>query len=91
VSETIGGRSGVETPSLSGGVTPPHTGLIERVNSRLDRVLGFELHTIRGLAKMETRVGIALVVLLSMALGRLRVGQKDQMRSLLAPAFRQAA
>lgn len=64
---------------------------VERVNSRLDRVLGFELHTIRGLAKMEARVGIALVVMLAMALGRLEAGQKDEIRSLLAPAQRKAA
>jgi hypothetical protein len=64
---------------------------VERVNSRLDRVLSFELHTIRGLAKMEARMGIALIVLLSMALGRLKAGQKDQMRSLLAPVDKKAA
>ena len=63
---------------------------VERVNSRLDRVLGFEQHTIRGLQKMETRVGLALVVLLAMALGRIQVGQRDQMRSLLAPVKRAA-
>lgn len=40
---------------------------------------------------MEARVGIALVVLLSMALGRIRVGQRDQMRSLLAPVARSLA
>jgi len=64
---------------------------VERVNSRLDRVLGFEQHTIRGLKKMETRVGIALVVMLAMALGRIRIGQQGQMRSLLAPVIRSAA
>lgn len=63
---------------------------VERVNSRIDRVLGFELHTIRGLKKMETRVGIALAVLLAMALGRIRAGQQEQMRSLLAPVKRAA-
>jgi hypothetical protein len=61
---------------------------VERVNSRIDRVLGFEQHTIRGIKKMEARVGIALVVLLSMALGRIQVGQRDQMKSLLAPVDR---
>jgi len=61
---------------------------VERVNSRIDRVLGFEQHTVRGLKKMEARVGIALVVLLSMALGRIQVGQHDHMRSLLAPVER---
>ncbi len=64
---------------------------VERVNSRLDRVLGFEYHTIRGLKKMETRVGIALFVLLAMALGRIRIGQTDQIRSLLAPVEKPAA
>jgi len=63
---------------------------VERVNSRIDRVLGFEQHTIRGLKKMEARVGIALIVLLSMALGRIQVGQREQMRSLLAPVARAA-
>ena len=64
---------------------------VERVNSRIDRVLSFELHTIRGLAKMQARMGIALVVMLSMALGRLETGQKDQISSLVAPVPRKAA
>ena len=63
---------------------------VERVNSRIDQVLGFERHTIRGLQKMEVRVSIALVVLLSMALGRIQAGQREQMRSLLAPVNRAA-
>lgn len=63
---------------------------VERVNSRMDRVLSFEQHTIRGLKKMEARVGIALVVLLSMALGRIQAGQREQMRSFLAPVNRAA-
>lgn len=58
---------------------------VERVNSRIDQVLGFERHTIRGLRKMETRVGIALVVLLAMAVGRIEAGQQERMRSLVAP------
>lgn len=64
---------------------------VERVNSRIDQVLGFERHTIRGAKKMEARVGIAMVVLLSMAVARIEAGQQDQMRSLLAPAARIAA
>ena len=63
---------------------------VERVNARLDRVLGFELHTIRGHAKMETRVSLALCVLLAMALGRIRVGQMTSMRSLISPVKRAA-
>jgi len=53
-------------------------------------VLSFEQHTIRGVKKMEARVGIASVVLLSMALGRIQAGQREQMRSLLAPVNRAA-
>ncbi|MBI5527694.1 MAG: transposase [Deltaproteobacteria bacterium] len=63
---------------------------VERVNSRLDRVLGFELHTTRGIAKMKLRVTLALVVVLAMALGRIRVGQKEKMRSMVAPVERAA-
>lgn len=64
---------------------------VERVNGRLDQVLGFEQHTIRGRKKMQVRVGIALVVLLAMALGRIEAGQREKMRSLLAPVRRAAA
>lgn len=58
---------------------------VERVNARLDRVLGFEQHYIRGQKKMETRVTLALIIMLAMALGRIRADQADEMRSLLAP------
>jgi len=50
-----------------------------------DRVMGFELHFIRGMAKMKARVTTALAVRLAMALGRIRADQKQQMRSLVAP------
>ena len=57
---------------------------VERVNSRLDVSFGFELHTIRGLKKMKLRVGLALCVMLAMALGRIRENQTDRLRSLVA-------
>jgi hypothetical protein len=63
---------------------------VERVNSRLDRVLGFEEHFIRGMDKMQTRVTLALIVMLAMALGRIRANQADLMRSLTAPVRRAA-
>lgn len=63
---------------------------VERVNGRIDQVLGFEHHNIRGKAKMEMRVTLALVVMLAMALGRIRTGQSEKMRSLTAPAARAA-
>ncbi|WP_342400433.1 transposase [Weizmannia sp. FSL W8-0676] len=45
---------------------------VERVNSRIDQVLGFENHTIRGIKKMTVRCGLALCVMLAMALGRIK-------------------
>ena len=63
---------------------------VERVNSRIDCVLGFERHTIRGKRKMETRMTLALLVMLAMALGRLRNNQREKMRSLTAPTARAA-
>jgi len=57
---------------------------VERVNSRLDVSFGFELHTIRGMAKMKLRCGLALSVMLAMALGRIKENQTEKMRSLVA-------
>jgi len=57
---------------------------VERVNSRLDVSFGFELHTIRGMAKMKMRCGLALSVMLAMALGRIKENQAEKMRSLVS-------
>ncbi len=59
---------------------------VERVNSRLDVSFGFEKHTIRGLTKMDTRCCLALVVMLAMAVGRIKANQADKMRSLVQAA-----
>ena len=65
---------------------------VERVNSRLDVSFGFERHFIRGMNKMRLRMGMALVVMLSMALGSIKMGQPDRMRSLVwSPGLRRAA
>ena len=56
---------------------------VERVNSRMDVSFGFELHTIRGMSKMKLRCGLALCVMLAMALGRIKEKQVDKMRSLV--------
>lgn len=56
---------------------------VERVNSRLDVSFGFENHYIRGIKKMEMRCGIALCVMLAVALGRTKENQADKMRSLV--------
>lgn len=57
---------------------------VERVNSRLDVSFGFELHTIRGITKMKIRCGLALCVMLAMALGKIKEKQAEKMRSLVA-------
>ena len=58
---------------------------VERVNARIDRVLGFEEHFIRGHKKMQTRVTLSLIVMLAMALGRIRANQSELMRSITKP------
>jgi len=65
---------------------------VERVNSRLDVSFGFERHFIRGMAKMRVRVGMALVVMLAMALGSIEAGEQYRMRSLVwSTALKRAA
>lgn len=56
---------------------------VERVNSRLDVSFGFEVHYIRGLKKMKFRCGLALCVMLAIALGRARQNQTELIRSLV--------
>jgi len=56
---------------------------IERVNGRIDGVYGFGNHYIRGHRKMTVRVGLALCVMLAMALGRIKDNQMENMRSLV--------
>ncbi len=56
---------------------------VERVNSRIDLSFGFEHHFIRGKAKMTLRVGLALLVMISMALARIKRDQEKDMRSLI--------
>ena len=43
-------------------------------------------HYIRGLAKMKTRVGLALAVMMALALGQVRAGHAERMRSLVGAA-----
>ena len=58
---------------------------LERINSRLDGSFGFERHYIRGLAAMRTRVGLALAIVMALALGHVLEGRPGQMRSLVGP------
>jgi len=57
---------------------------VERVNSRIDNIYGFEKHYIRGKKKMKLKVGLALMIMLVMALGRIKEKQPEKMRSLLS-------
>nr|MBO2483345.1 DDE transposase [Bacillaceae bacterium] len=47
---------------------------------------GFESHTIRGMKKMKVRCGLALCVMLAMAIGRVKEKQGDHIRSLVKAA-----
>ncbi|MFV1962815.1 MAG: transposase [Acidimicrobiia bacterium] len=66
---------------------------VERVNSRVAGSFGFDHHTIRGLGKMRVRAGLALAVMLAMAVGFISHGKPELMRSLVGNtrAVRQAA
>ena len=57
---------------------------VERVNSRLAGPFGFERPFTRGLKKMRLRCTMALTIMLAMALGRIRAGQPEHLRSLLS-------
>jgi hypothetical protein len=58
---------------------------VERLNSRLDRDYMFEDHYIRGLKKMTLMVGLSLVIMNGMALGKLKNG-RQKIRSLKSVA-----
>ena len=74
-------RTHRDWPKLYAGRTA-----VERVNSRLDVSFGFERHFIRGWKKMWLRVGLALIVMLAMALGRIKEKQRHKLRSLVQAA-----
>jgi hypothetical protein len=54
---------------------------VERLNGRLDRDYMFEEHCIRGLGKMKLMVGLSMIIMNGMAIGKLKNG-KDKIRSL---------
>ena len=59
---------------------------VERVNSRLDVSFGFEQHFIRGQRKMRLRCSLALLVMLAMALGRIREKKAEGKEEATEPA-----
>jgi len=56
---------------------------LERINNRIDNNYGFEKHFICGKNNMQARLGLALAIMMAMALGHVREGREEQMRSLV--------
>ena len=56
---------------------------LKRINSRLDNRFGFELHYLRSQTRMQPRVGLALTGMMALAVGHIRAGRPEQMRSLV--------
>jgi hypothetical protein len=56
---------------------------VERVNGRIETSFGFRTHFIRGKAKMEVRCGLAMCVMLALAIGHIREKKPELMRSLV--------
>ena len=57
---------------------------LERINNWLDHGYEFEQRIIRGIDRIRTRVGIAIAVMLALALGHVRAGRPECARSLFA-------
>ena len=60
---------------------------LERINSRIDNSFGFEKHFIRRKGKMTARVGIALAVMMALAVGHIKAGRPEKMRSLVSGCY----
>ena len=56
---------------------------MERINARLDDSFRFENHASRGKAQMTARVGLALAVMMALALGSIQAGAPQRTRSLV--------
>ena len=63
---------------------------IERINSRIDNSFGFERHFIRGKAQMTARVGLAVAVMMALAVGHIKAGRPEKMRSLVSGCWARA-
>ena len=55
----------------------------ERLSSRIDRGFSFESHDIHDLAKMKTRIGLALTMMMALGPGAVGAGHAERMRSLV--------
>ena len=63
---------------------------IERINSRIDNSFGFERHYIRGKARMTARAGLAVAVMMALAVGHIKAGRPEKMRSLVSGCYARA-
>ena len=59
---------------------------VERVNSRLDHVYGFERHMHRSLKKVKLRMDLSMLVMLATAVEWVQVGHSENVRALLTAA-----
>jgi hypothetical protein len=59
---------------------------VERVNSRIDQVYGFEHHFIRGKAKVRLRLGLGLLAMLGTAVAWVELKRPENVRSLVKAA-----
>ena len=60
---------------------------LERINSRIDNSFRFERHFIRGKGKMTARAGMALAVMMALAVGHIKAGRPECMRSLVSGCY----
>jgi len=63
---------------------------MERIYSRMDNSFGFEKHYIRGKGKMSARVGLALAVMMALAVGDIKAGRPECMRSVVGGSWTRA-
>jgi len=59
---------------------------VERINSRIDNVYGFERRSIRGLKKMKLRMSLSMIILLASAAWWIEQGKAENTRRLLTAA-----
>jgi hypothetical protein len=59
---------------------------VERVNSRLDVSFGFETRRVRGMKKMDLLTTLAFTIMDTLAIGSIREGRPELMRSLVRAA-----
>ena len=69
------------SPSWKRGYRRPSA--LERIYSRLEDDLGFERHFLRGRSQVAARVGLAMAVMMALALAQARAGRHSHMRSLV--------